>query len=60
MSEFSKNLVNTAELGRSIKRKREDAGLSLRDVADETGVSASTLELRSVARSGWEGSLLLS
>lgn len=43
MVEFSKNLVNTAELGRSIKRKREEAGLSLRDVADVTGVSASTL-----------------
>jgi len=31
------------ELGRAIKRKREELGLSLRDVADETGVSASTL-----------------
>jgi transcriptional regulator with XRE-family HTH domain len=36
-------LVNTGELGRAIRRKREEAGLSLRDVADETGVSASTL-----------------
>ena len=39
----AKSLVNTVELGRAIRRKREEAGLSLRDVADETGVSASTL-----------------
>ena len=39
----SKNLVNTVELGRAIQRKRQEQGLSLRDVADETGVSASTL-----------------
>ena len=38
-----KSLVNTVELGRAIRRKREEAGLSLRDVADETSVSASTL-----------------
>ena len=38
-----KSLVNTMELGRAIRRKREETGLSLRDVADETGVSASTL-----------------
>ena len=38
-----KSLVNTVELGRAIRRKREEQGLSLRDVADETGVSASTL-----------------
>lgn len=43
MTQMMKSLVDTAELGRSIRRKREDAGLSLRDVADETGVSASTL-----------------
>lgn len=36
-------LVNTIELGRAIRRKREEMGLSLRDVADETDVSASTL-----------------
>lgn len=36
-------LVNTIELGRAIRRKREELGLSLRDVADETNVSASTL-----------------
>jgi len=38
-----KSLVNTVELGRAIRRKREGEGLSLRDVADQTGVSASTL-----------------
>jgi transcriptional regulator with XRE-family HTH domain len=43
MAQSGKSLVNTGELGRAIRRKREDAGLSLRDVADETGVSASTL-----------------
>jgi transcriptional regulator with XRE-family HTH domain len=31
------------ELGRAIRRKREELNLSLRAVADETGVSASTL-----------------
>lgn len=36
-------LINTVELGRAIKRRREELGLSLRDVADVTGVSASTL-----------------
>lgn len=39
----SVNLINTVELGRAIRRKREEDGLSLRDVADVTGVSASTL-----------------
>ncbi len=43
MAESGKSLVNTVELGRAIRRKREEMGLSLRDVADETGVSASTL-----------------
>jgi transcriptional regulator with XRE-family HTH domain len=37
------NYVNTVELGRAIKRRREELSLSLRDVADETNVSASTL-----------------
>ena len=37
------SLINTKELGRAIKRKREEMGLSLRDVANETEVSASTL-----------------
>ncbi|MFN2454245.1 MAG: helix-turn-helix domain-containing protein [Pyrinomonadaceae bacterium] len=43
MAESSRNIVNTVELGRAIRRKREDEGLSLRDVADKTNVSASTL-----------------
>jgi transcriptional regulator with XRE-family HTH domain len=43
MADNTKSLVNTVELGRAIRRRREDLGLSLRDVADETGVSASTL-----------------
>ena len=43
MADQSKSLVNTVELGRAIRRKREEQRLSLRDVADETGVSASTL-----------------
>src|SRR5436305_5196325 len=40
---IKKNLVNTAELGTAVRRRREEKGLSLRDVAEETGVSASTL-----------------
>jgi transcriptional regulator with XRE-family HTH domain len=43
MAQSDKSLVNTVELGRAIRRKREEQGLSLRDVADETNVSASTL-----------------
>lgn len=43
MAGSSKSLVDTVELGRAIKRRREETSLSLRDVADETGVSASTL-----------------
>jgi transcriptional regulator with XRE-family HTH domain len=43
MKRSTKTLVNTEELGRAIRRKRESLGLSLRDVADETAVSASTL-----------------
>lgn len=39
----SKTLVNTEELGRAIRRRRVELGLSLRDVADKTDVSASTL-----------------
>ena len=39
----SKSLVNTEELGRAVRRRREELGLSLRDVANETSVSASTL-----------------
>jgi transcriptional regulator with XRE-family HTH domain len=37
------NFFKTQELGTAIKRRREELGLSLRDVADVTGVSASTL-----------------
>ena len=43
MKRNTKTLVKTEELGRAIRRKRESLGLSLRDVADETTVSASTL-----------------
>ena len=43
MARSAKTLVNTEELGRSIRRRREELSLSLRDVADVTGVSASTL-----------------
>jgi transcriptional regulator with XRE-family HTH domain len=39
----SRTLVNTEELGRAIRRRRDELGLSLRDVADKTSVSASTL-----------------
>ena len=39
----SKGLVNTEELRRAIRRRREELGLSLRDVAAKTSVSASTL-----------------
>lgn len=39
----NENYVKTQELGSAIKRRREELGLSLRDVADVTGVSASTL-----------------
>jgi transcriptional regulator with XRE-family HTH domain len=39
----NESLINTVELGRAIKRRREEMGLSLRDVADVTNVSASTL-----------------
>src|SRR6266540_969085 len=35
--------VNTSELGSAVRRRREELALSLRDVADVTGVSASTL-----------------
>lgn len=37
------SLINTAELGKAIKRRREELKLSLRDVADVIDVSASTL-----------------
>jgi transcriptional regulator with XRE-family HTH domain len=43
VAQSSRSLVNTVELGRAIRRRRDEQGLSLRDVADKTGVSASTL-----------------
>ncbi len=43
MTKSTKPLVNTEELGRAVRRRREELGLSLRDVAVETAVSASTL-----------------
>jgi Predicted transcriptional regulators len=39
----NESLINTGELGQAIKRRREELKLSLRDVADVTNVSASTL-----------------
>lgn len=43
MSRAMKSLVDTEELGRAVRRRREELGLSLRDVASKTAVSASTL-----------------
>ena len=43
MASKNDTLVNTQELGRAIKRHREELKMSLRDVADEIEVSASTL-----------------
>jgi len=43
MTRAVKSLINTEELGRAIRRRREELELSLRDVADQTNVSASTL-----------------
>lgn len=40
---ISKAVINTSELGRHIKRKREELRMSLRAVAQVTGVSAATL-----------------
>ncbi len=39
----NESLINTADLGKAIKRRREELKLSLRDVADVVDVSASTL-----------------
>jgi transcriptional regulator with XRE-family HTH domain len=39
----NESLISTAELGRAIKRRREETGLSLRDLGDLTQVSASTI-----------------
>ncbi|MBC8032477.1 MAG: helix-turn-helix transcriptional regulator [Pyrinomonadaceae bacterium] len=43
MTRAVKSLINTEELGRAIRRRREELELSLRDVANQTNVSASTL-----------------
>ena len=43
MAYKNESLINTVELGRAIKRRREELGLSLRDVADKTNVWASRL-----------------
>lgn len=43
MAFSNEKFLDTAELGRAVKRRREELRLSLRDVADETRVSASTL-----------------
>ncbi len=43
MARTAKSFINTEELGRAIRRRREELELSLRDVADQTHVSASTL-----------------
>ena len=43
MAYKNESLINTVELGRAIKRRREELTMSLRDVADATDVSASTL-----------------
>ena len=43
MAYKNESLINTSELGRAIKRRREELAMSLRDVADATEVSASTL-----------------
>jgi transcriptional regulator with XRE-family HTH domain len=43
MSFRNESMISTAELGKAIKRRREELRLSLRDVADVTQVSASTL-----------------
>jgi len=43
MAYKNESLINTVELGRAIKRRREEMGLSLPDVADVTNVSGLTL-----------------
>src|SRR5688572_18745887 len=40
---MAESLINVVELGEYIKRRREEKRASLRSVATETGVSASTL-----------------
>ena len=43
MANKGASLISTIELGKAIKRRREELKLSLRDVGDLTEVSASTL-----------------
>lgn len=43
MAARNESLIDTVELGKAIKRHRESLRLSLRDVGNLTGVSASTL-----------------
>lgn len=43
MGSKNESLISTVELGKAIKRRREELKLSLRDVGDLTEVSASTL-----------------
>src|SRR5437763_2730076 len=43
MGSKNESLISTIDLGKAIKRRREELKLSLRDVADVTDVSASTL-----------------
>ena len=43
MAAKNDSLINTPELGRAIKRHRDELKMSLRDVADEIGISASPL-----------------
>jgi transcriptional regulator with XRE-family HTH domain len=43
MTRSARSLVNTSEIGRAVRRKRKELGLSLRGVAEKTGISASTL-----------------
>jgi transcriptional regulator with XRE-family HTH domain len=42
-NETKQTKIDIPALGSAIKRRRAELGLSLRDVADKTGVSASTL-----------------
>jgi transcriptional regulator with XRE-family HTH domain len=43
MADKKDNFINTVELGKALKRRREQLQWSLRDVANEVKISASTL-----------------
>jgi transcriptional regulator with XRE-family HTH domain len=43
MTRSGRSVVNTGEIGQAVRRKRKELGLSLRGVAEKTGISASTL-----------------